>query len=72
MIAGTKYRGEFEERLKNVIDEITENAENLIVFIDEMHTVVGAGAAEGAMDASCWTARSRRTTASWWATATAS
>src|SRR5439155_8452180 len=51
MIAGTKYRGEFEERLKNVIDEITENAEDLIVFIDELHTVVGAGAAEGAMDA---------------------
>jgi len=51
MIAGTKYRGKFEERLKNVIDEITENAEDLIVFIDELHTVVGAGAAEGAMDA---------------------
>jgi ATP-dependent Clp protease ATP-binding subunit ClpC len=51
MIAGTKYRGEFEERLKGVIDEITENAESVIVFIDEMHTVVGAGAAEGAMDA---------------------
>ena len=52
MIAGTKYRGEFEERLKTVIDEITENAEKMIVFIDELHTVVGAGAAEGAMDAS--------------------
>ena len=51
MIAGTKYRGEFEERLKGVIDEITENADSLIVFIDEIHTVVGAGAAEGAMDA---------------------
>ena len=51
MIAGTKYRGEFEERLKGVIDEITENADGLIVFIDEIHTVVGAGAAEGAMDA---------------------
>jgi ATP-dependent Clp protease ATP-binding subunit ClpC len=51
MVAGTKYRGEFEERLKNVIDEITENADELIVFLDEMHTVVGAGAAEGAMDA---------------------
>src|SRR4029079_18653650 len=48
---GTKYRGEFEERLKGVIDEITENADSLIVFIDEIHTVVGAGAAEGAMDA---------------------
>jgi ATP-dependent Clp protease ATP-binding subunit ClpC len=52
MIAGTKYRGEFEERLKGVIDEIRENSDQLIVFIDEMHTVVGAGAAEGAMDAS--------------------
>ena len=51
MVAGTKYRGEFEERLKAVIDEITENAEGLIVFIDELHTVVGAGAAEGSMDA---------------------
>ena len=51
MIAGTKYRGEFEERLKNVIDEVRAT-ENLILFIDELHTVVGAGAAEGAMDAS--------------------
>src|ERR671919_411117 len=47
MVAGTKYRGEFEERLKAVIDEITENAGELIVFIDELHVVVGAGAAEG-------------------------
>ena len=52
MVAGTKYRGEFEERLKSVIDEIRENADQLIVFVDELHTVVGAGAAEGAMDAS--------------------
>src|SRR6187401_1159274 len=52
MIAGTKYRGEFEERLKGVIDEISDNAASLIVFIDEIHTVVGAGAAEGSMDAS--------------------
>jgi ATP-dependent Clp protease ATP-binding subunit ClpC len=52
MVAGAKYRGEFEERLKAVIDEITENSEGLIVFIDELHTVVGAGAAEGSMDAS--------------------
>jgi ATP-dependent Clp protease ATP-binding subunit ClpC len=51
MIAGTKYRGEFEERLKTVIDEVRA-AEDLILFIDELHTVVGAGAAEGAMDAS--------------------
>jgi ATP-dependent Clp protease ATP-binding subunit ClpC len=52
MIAGTKYRGEFEERLKTVIDEIRSASDELIVFIDELHTVVGAGAAEGAMDAS--------------------
>src|SRR6476620_2855323 len=52
MIAGTKYRGEFEERLKTVIDEIRGASDELIVFIDEMHTVVGAGAAEGSMDAS--------------------
>jgi ATP-dependent Clp protease ATP-binding subunit ClpC len=52
MVAGTKYRGEFEERLKGVIDEISENSDKLIVFIDELHTVVGAGGAEGAMDAS--------------------
>ena len=52
MIAGTKYRGEFEDRLKAVIDEIRDNSDQMIVFIDEMHTVVGAGAAEGAMDAS--------------------
>ncbi len=52
MIAGTKYRGEFEERLKTVIDEITSASDELVLFIDELHTVVGAGAAEGAMDAS--------------------
>src|SRR5215204_5164658 len=52
LVAGTKYRGEFEERLKKVIDEIREDSEGLIIFIDELHTVVGAGAAEGAMDAS--------------------
>jgi ATP-dependent Clp protease ATP-binding subunit ClpC len=52
MIAGTKYRGEFEERLKTVIDEISDASEDLILFIDELHTVVGAGAAEGSMDAS--------------------
>jgi ATP-dependent Clp protease ATP-binding subunit ClpC len=52
MIAGTKYRGEFEERLKTVIDEIRGASDDLILFIDEMHTVVGAGAAEGSMDAS--------------------
>ena len=52
LVAGSKYRGEFEERLKGVIDEIRASQGQVIVFIDEMHTVVGAGAAEGAMDAS--------------------
>jgi ATP-dependent Clp protease ATP-binding subunit ClpC len=51
-VAGTQYRGQFEERLKKVIDEVRENSDDLILFIDELHTVVGAGAAEGAMDAS--------------------
>lgn len=50
MIAGTKYRGEFEERLKKVIDEL-KNQKNVIVFIDELHLLAGAGAAEGALDA---------------------
>ncbi len=51
MVAGAKYRGEFEERLKAVLNEIKESAGQIITFIDELHTVVGAGAAEGAMDA---------------------
>src|SRR4051794_2846831 len=51
MVAGAKYRGEFEERLKAVLKEITDAEGEIITFIDEMHTVVGAGAAEGAMDA---------------------
>ena len=52
MVAGAKYRGEFEERLKAVLDEITESAGEIVTFIDELHTVVGAGASgEGAMDA---------------------
>lgn len=50
MIAGTKYRGEFEERLKKVVDEL-RSTKNVIVFIDELHLLVGAGAAEGALDA---------------------
>jgi ATP-dependent Clp protease ATP-binding subunit ClpB len=51
MVAGAKYRGEFEERLKAVLKEITDAEGEVITFIDEMHTIVGAGAAEGAMDA---------------------
>ena len=52
MVAGSKFRGEFEERLKAVIDEIKQAQGEIILFIDEIHTVVGAGAAEGAIDAS--------------------
>ncbi|MFI8237043.1 ATP-dependent Clp protease ATP-binding subunit [Streptomyces sp. NPDC085866] len=52
MVAGTKYRGEFEERLKKLLDEVSEHSDELILFLDELHTVVGAGGGgEGAMDA---------------------
>lgn len=51
MVAGSKYRGEFEERLKSVLDEIRQSDGQIITFIDEIHTIVGAGAAEGSMDA---------------------
>ncbi|MEB3826944.1 ATP-dependent chaperone ClpB [Phormidium sp. CCY1219] len=51
LIAGAKYRGEFEERLKAVLKEVTDSGGNIIMFIDEIHTVVGAGATQGAMDA---------------------
>jgi ATP-dependent Clp protease ATP-binding subunit ClpB len=52
LLAGAKYRGEFEDRLKAVIKEVTDSAGQVILFIDELHTIVGAGAAEGAVDAS--------------------
>ena len=52
LVAGSKFRGEFEERLKGVLQELEAQAGEIILFIDELHTLIGAGAAEGAMDAS--------------------
>lgn len=52
LVAGAKYRGEFEERLKAVLEEVTHGEGDIVLFIDEMHTLVGAGKTDGAMDAS--------------------
>jgi ATP-dependent Clp protease ATP-binding subunit ClpB len=51
LVAGAKYKGEFEERLKGVVNEVLKSEGNIILFIDEIHTLVGAGKSEGAMDA---------------------
>ena len=52
ILAGSKYRGDFEEKLKNILDAVKDNQDKFILFIDELHTIVGAGKSEGALDAS--------------------
>lgn len=52
LVAGTKFRGEFESRIKQVIDEASKAENEVILFIDEIHTIIGAGAGEGSLDAS--------------------
>jgi len=52
LVAGTKYRGEFEERMQKILDEVIKQKDKIILFIDEIHTIIGAGGAEGAVDAS--------------------
>ena len=52
MITGSKFRGDFEERLKALLNEVSERSSEIILFIDELHTLVGAGASDGSMDAS--------------------
>ena len=52
LVAGAKYRGEFEERLKNVLNEVKKSEGDIIMFIDEIHTIVGTGNSEGSMDTS--------------------
>ena len=62
LVAGAKYRGEFEERLKAVLDDIKNSDGQIILFIDELHTIVGAGKTDGAMDAGQLLAASKRET----------
>src|SRR3546814_13335061 len=68
LIAGAKYRGEFEERLKSVVSEIGAAAGEVVLFIDEMHTIVGTGAAEGAMAARSEESRGGKECVSTWST----
>ena len=65
LVAGAKYRGEFEERLKNVLNEVKKSEGSIIMFIDEIHTIVGTGNMEGAMDTSKANASSWRNSCDW-------